>query len=548
MVRLDILAGKDIRMVRTIVIGGGVSGLSAACHLAAAGSDVHLLERHSMLGGRARVWQQEGFTFDMGPSWYWMPDIYERFFNAFGSSSGEHYELRRLDPSYRVFWEDGRIVDVPASFAALQDLFEQWELGSAAKLVEFMQIAKKTYERGMLSYAFRPSLGLWEFCDFEFLRESLRLGLLRSLRSQVAEFFQHPFLRQLVEFPVLFLGAGADRIPAIYSLMTYADMVLGTWYPMGGMYKVIEGMAHVAESVGVRLNTGCDVSRISVAQHRVVGIELGRGGSSSLLFNEEGSNEEDARAANACATDVVVCAADYHHGDQDLLLPEHRSYSKRYWRKRTLAPSCLLFYLGVKGRVSGLLHHNLFFDESLDEHAFEIYTQPRWPHKPLFYVCAPSKTDPSVAPPDCENLFVLIPVAPGLSEDDELVAKYFAYVLDKIKQWTGEDISNRLLVKRVYAPSEFQRDYRALRGNAYGLANTLLQTAWLKPRLKSKRVKGLYYTGQLTVPGPGVPPCLISGEVVAKVIQEDFGLGNKKLRYNLDVVKKNKLHQTGVSA
>ncbi len=485
---------------KILVIGAGFSGLAAAAHLARAGYEVTVLEKNAKPGGRARVFEADGFTFDMGPSWYWMPDIFEDFFKGFGYSTSDFYELRRLDPSYRIFFSERDVMDVPAGLEAIYGLFEHYEPGSSERLRRFLEEARYKYEVGMREYVEKPGLSVTEFFDGRILASLFRMQMFTSLASQVRRLFRHPHIVKLLEFPVLFLGATPEKTPAMYSLMNYADMALGTWYPMGGMFRIVEAMVKVAAEQGASIVTDAPVKHIRVNDGKVLGVET---------------------EAGFYPADVVVASADYHHVEQTLLDPAHRHYNEKYWQKRVMAPSSLLFYLGVKQRLKNLRHHNLFFDRDFKRHAAEIYEQPSWPSDPLFYVCAPSMTDPAVAPSGCENLFVLIPVAPGLEDSEEVREQYFDMVMQRLESLTGQPVRSHIVFKRSYAHRNFIEDYNAFRGNAYGLANTLRQTAFLKPKMKSPKVKGLYYTGQLTTPGPGVPPSLISGKVVARLVAHD---------------------------
>lgn len=487
---------------RIVVIGAGFSGLAASCYLAKAGFEVTLVEKNETPGGRARVFMQDGFVFDMGPSWYWMPDIFESFFAYFGKSAGDYYRLTRLDPSYQIFFGENDLLEVPADMQALESMFEDLEPGSTPHLRAFLREAEYKYKTGMGVFVRKPSHSIWEFVDRRVLASFFRLDMFSSVAQHVRKRFKNPKLQQMLEFPVLFLGATPQRTPALYSLMNYADLQLGTWYPMGGMYRIIEAMTQLAESLGVRILTG----------QEVVAVET-RGNAAKSVHTKQGLSIE---------TDAVVGAADYHHVDSALLPTEQRNYNEKYWETRTMAPSCLIWYLGVDKKLSGLKHHNLFFDEDFARHAKEIYDSPQWPSRPLFYVCAPSVTDPEVAPAGSENLFVLMPVAPGLEDSEAIRERYFELIMERLERLSGQVIRPHLVFKRSYAHSDFINDYHAFKGNAYGLANTLMQTAFLKPALKNRRIKNLWYTGQLTVPGPGVPPALISGEVVAREISRYF--------------------------
>ncbi len=480
---------------KVAVIGGGFAGLSAASHLAKAGCSVTLLEKNSTLGGRARKFETQGFTFDMGPSWYWMPDVFQKYFESFGSSPADHYDLIRLDPSYRIFFSKEEIIDIPAGYEELLELFENLESGAAGKLEKFLKEAEIKYKVGIQDLVYKPGLSLAEYLDHRVISGVFNLHLFQDVASYVRRHFKHPSLVQMLEFPVLFLGAMPSETPALYTLMNYADIKLGTWYPQGGMNNIIKGMESVAKSLGVEFLLNSEISAIEVINDTAVSVE---------------------RQGEKLQIDAAIAAADYHHVETSLLPEGYRNYSERYWQSRVMAPSSLIFYLGIDKKLQGLLHHNLFFDQSFSKHAEEIYKNPQWPSNPLFYVCCPSITDDSVAPANCENLFILIPVAPGLEDSKEIRDQYFQLVMERLESLTGQSIKEHILVEKSYAHKNFIEDYHSFKGNAYGLANTLKQTAILKPSLKNKRVSNLFYAGQLTVPGPGVPPSIISGEVAAK--------------------------------
>lgn len=477
-----------------VVIGAGFAGLSAACYLAQKGCNVTVLEKNEMAGGRARTFSEQGFLFDMGPSWYWMPDVFDKFFGDFGKKTSDYYDLVRLDPSYQVFFSEKEVVKIPANMQELEQLFEHYEKGSSLQLRAFLQQAEYKYQVGINKLVYYPSRSITEFIDVKLLVDMVRMNIFQSFAKHARQFFKNPQLLKLVEFPIIFLGATAESTPALYSLMNYADMSLGTWYPQGGMHKIVEGMVSLAKELGVTF-------RFSEA---VTGFDI------------QGKNVKSVKTAqNTYTADAVVGAADYHHIDQQLLPEKYRNYSPEYWDKRTMAPSCLLYYVGVNKRLKNLLHHNLFFDEDFTVHAHEIYEQPKFPSKPLFYVSVPSQTDSSVAPEGHENLFLLIPTAPNLKDTPDIKAHYYHVIMDRLERLTGQSIRDAVVYKRAYAHSNFIADYNSFKGNAYGLANTLRQTAILKPTLKNNQLNNLFFAGQLTVPGPGVPPSLISGKVVA---------------------------------
>lgn len=455
---------------------------------------VTVFEKLPTPGGRARQLKEAGFTFDMGPSWYWMPDVFERYFAQFGKKVEDYYTLERLDPSYRVYWSDGA-ADIPADYQAFRNLLESWEPGAALKLDKFLEEAHYKYEVGIQKLVFKPGLSLTEFIDWQVVKGVFRLDIFNSIQKHIHKYFKHPKIRQLLEFPVLFLGALPENTPALYSLMNYADIVGGTWYPKGGMYSVVEGMYQLALELGVEFRFNEAVKHIQI-----------RGDEAYQIHTEKDIYEVDA----------IVGGADYHFIENNLLPQPYRSYSKEYWEKRLMAPSCLLYYVGLNKRLSKCLHHMLFFDVPFEKHAAEIYTQPAWPTEPLFYVSAASKTDAGVAPEGCENLVFLIPVAAGLRSDTaELRTDYLDRILTRFEEHMGESVKDAIVFQKSFAYSDFVKDYNSFKGNAYGLANTLMQTAIFRPACRSKKVSNLFYAGQLTVPGPGVPPSLISGEVVA---------------------------------
>jgi phytoene desaturase len=483
---------------KVIVIGAGFSGLSTATELASKGYDVTILEKNEQAGGRARVFQEKGFTFDMGPSWYWMPDIFDNYFERFGKKTSDYYTLKRLDPSYSVILSDKEVVDMPADYNDLRSLFESIEPGAANALDRFLEQAAYKYKVGIQEFVWKPSVKITEFLSLRLLVDAVRMDVFSSFYTHVRKFFKSSTLLKLMEFPILFLGAISQNTPAMYSLMNYAEIKLGTWYPMGGMHKIVKGMVDLAISKGVNIQYHSEVTGFAIEGGSVKGVKTAQG---------------------VMEADAVVASADYHHVET-LLGDAHRNYTEAYWDKRVMAPSSMLFYLGINKRIPRLKHHNLFFDRDFVVHSHEIYTEPTWPSDPLFYASAPSVTDPSVAPEGCENLFLLIPVAPNLEDTDAVREHYFDQLMDRLEAYCGVSIRDSIVYKRSYAHQDFMGDYHAFKGNAYGLANTLLQTAILKPSLKNNKLENMFYTGQLTVPGPGVPPSLISGIVVAKEVDK----------------------------
>jgi len=487
---------------KAVIIGAGFSGLSAATTLASHNHDVTVIEKNSTPGGRARKFEADGFTFDMGPSWYWMPDVFESYFNRFGSQVSDFYTLKHLNPSYRIYFGKDDFVSLPGSVDGMVDLFESMETGSGSQLKKFLKEAEYKYHVGMTQFVYNPSYSIMDYMSPKLAFAGMRMHMFTSFYSYIRRFFKNPRLLQILEFPVLFLGGTARNTPAMYSLMNYGDIALGTWYPMGGMHKIIEGMVKLAESKGVKFEYNQAAMGFDFSNGKVTGVRS---------------------AEKTFKTDAVIASADYHHVEQQLLPEAFRQYSGDYWDSRVLSPSALIYYIGVGKKLKNMEHHNLFFDQDFDPHAETIYKNPSWPENPSFYVCCVTATDESQAPAGHENLFVLVPVAPGIEDTQETRDRYYTLLMDRMEHITGETIRDHVVYNKSYAHNDFERDYNAYKGNAYGLANTLRQTAFLKPSLRSKKLENLFYAGQLTVPGPGVPPALISGQVAADEIARIYG-------------------------
>ena len=489
------------------IIGSGFSSLSAACYLAQQGYHVEVFEKNDYLGGRARQLKRDGFTFDMGPTFYWMPDVFETFFQAFGKQVEDYYPLHKLSPAYRVYFEDKAFINIGDNLQDILKTFEQYEKGSSKRLMQFLRDAESNYSLAIQNLVYQPGEHVFEIINQKTISK-LHL-FIKTIRQDVRKVVQHPFLRQILEFPVLFLGAKPKDTPAFYNFMNYADFVLGTWHPQGGMYTVVEAMVKLGESLGVRYHLNSEVNKISVSnQNKANGIYVN----------------------NAYVpADIVLSGADYAH--TETLLPiELRQYFDSYWKKKTFAPSALLFYVGFNQSIPEVEHHTLFFDTDFEIHSKEIYDTKEWPSDPLFYASFPSKTDHTLAPEHKEAGIFLIPLATGLKDTPELRQTYFDMICSRLSHVTNIDIKSAVLFKESFCVNDFIKDYNSYGGNAYGLANTLFQTHVLRPKLKSKRVDNLFFTGQLTVPGPGVPPALISGKVVSQLISKYHPTNIKTLR------------------
>jgi phytoene desaturase len=480
-------------MAKISVIGAGFSGFSTACYLAKAGYDVTIYEKNESIGGRARQLKIDGFTFDMGPSWYWMPDVMERFFNDFGKKASDYFELKRLDPGYEVYFGENDSIKISSDIDKIAEAFEQEEPGSSKFLRKFLKDSEYNYNAAMSHVVYKPGKSPLELVTWATIK---RLNqFVNSLSHIVRKNIKSKKLTQILEFPVLFLGAKPEKTPAFYCLMNHADMGLGTWYIEGGFFKLVKAMASLAKSLGVKVETNSAIEKILIENNKAT----------ALVVNSK-----------TIVTDFIVSGADYRH--TELLIDKaYRNYSEKYWQSRTMAPSALLFYVGFDKQVENVSHHTLFFDTDFKEHAEKIYDEPGWPEKPLFYASFTSKTDTNAAPKGKENAVFLIPLAPGIKDDEETREKYFNQILNRMEIMIKQKLSNAVIFKKSYCVSDFENDYNAFKGNAYGLANTLLQTGFLKPKLESKKVRNLLYTGQLTVPGPGVPPTIISGKISAQL-------------------------------
>lgn len=480
------------------IIGSGFSSLSAACYLAQQGHQVMVFEKNNTIGGRARQFKKDGFTFDMGPSWYWMPDVFERFFADFGKKTTDYYELIKLSPAYRVYFGINEFIAIADNLDEIVQEFEKIESGSGKVLREFIAQAKSNYDIAIKDLVYRPGVSPLELITLETTK---KLGqFFGNISRDIRRKFKNERLIQILEFPVLFLGAKPSDTPSFYSFMNYADFGLGTWHPKTGMFDVVRAMENLARELGVQFFVNSNIEKIIVEDKTA----------KAIVTNGE---RIDA--------DLVLSGADYHH-TETLMDKDHRAYSEKYWDSRVFAPSSLLFYVGFDKKLENISHHALFFDTDFVQHTKDIYDEPKWPKEPLFYANFPSVTDKTAAPEGMESGFFLIPLAPGINDTEELREEYFKKIIDRFEAVTQQSIKKNIIFKESFCKNDFVEQYNSYKGNAYGMANTLLQTAFLRPKLKSKKVRNLYFTGQLTVPGPGVPPALISGKLVSELIDKQF--------------------------
>lgn len=486
-------------MKKTIsIIGSGFSSLAASCYLAKQGYDVTIYEKNASIGGRARQLKSNGFTFDMGPSWYWMPDVFENFFSDFDKKTSDYYQLIKLNPAYRVYFGVNEFMTITDNLDEIAATFESIEKGSGKKLVDYISKAKSNYDIAIKKLVYRPGVSALELITLETTQKLSQF--FGTVSKDIRKKFKDQRLIQILEFPVLFLGAKPSKTPSFYNFMNYADFGLGTWHPKTGMYDVVRGIESLAKGLGVTIQTNSNIDKIIVKNNIATG----------LIINDE-----------IITADIILSGADYQH-TETLLDKEHRAYSDSYWESRVFAPSSLLFYIGFDKKIQNISHHALFFDVDFNQHAMDIYDEPKWPEAPLFYANFPSVTDTTAAPEGMESGFFLVPLAPGIEDTEALREEYFEKIITRFETITQQSIKNNIIFKKSFCKNDFIEDYNAYKGNAYGMANTLLQTAFLRPKLKSKKVKNLYFTGQLTVPGPGVPPALISGKLVSELINKSF--------------------------
>ena len=485
-------------MKKITIIGSGFSALAASCYLAKDGFDVTILEKNNTVGGRARQLVKDGFTFDIGPTWYWMPDVFEKFFADFDKKPSDYYDLDKLNPAYEVYFDQEDSIKIPDNLTEILSIFEKEETGSANHLEAFLDNAKHNYDVAIKDLVYRPGISITELITPVTIKKANQF--FSSIRTTVRKKIKNSRLQQIMEFPVLFLGAKPSNTPSFYSFMNYADFGLGTWHPKGGMYEVVKAMVTLAVELGVKIETHQNVEKIKV---------------------ENGVVKSVVSNGITIESDIVLSGADYHH-TETLLDEKYRGYSEKYWNSKIFAPSSLLFYVGFDKKIDNVSHHTLFFDTEFDVHAKDIYDNPKWPEKPLFYASFPSKTDATVAPKGTEAGIFLIPIAPGIEDTPEIREKYFQNIISRFETLTNQNVSKNIIFRESFCVNDFVNDYNSYKGNAYGLANILTQTAFLRPKIISKKVQNLFFTGQLTVPGPGVPPSIISGKIVSDLIRKQL--------------------------
>jgi phytoene desaturase len=486
---------------RIVVIGAGLSGLSSAALLAKRGFAVTVIDKQSTPGGVARSFSDNGFTFDRGPSWYLMPEVFERFFAEFGKKSSDYYRLIALDPSYKVFYGAHDWLTIRRDRGYTYRLFDGLEEGGGRKIEAYLQDAQYKYETAMTDFLYREYRSLFDFFNKKTMVGGVKLNLFQSLDKHIRRSFTHEKIHKILGYNVVFIGCSPFKSPALYSLMSHVDITQGVFYPEGGISRLAEAIYRVATDHGAEFIFGEEVKAITIAQGKATAVETDK---------------------QAIGADGVLAAVDYHHAEQDLLPPAYRRYSPSYWRKRVLAPSALLIYLGLNKKIPGLEHHNLFLSERWERHFAAIFDRPAWPDDPSYYIGCSSKTDPTVAPRDGENLFILVPIAPGLDDNEDIRERLFESIISHLEGLLGMRIADAVVVKHVAAQGDFERVYNLYKGTAMGLAHTLFQSALFRPSHRSKRVSNLYFSSHYTHPGIGMPMVIISSHITADIIGRDF--------------------------
>jgi len=482
---------------KAIVVGAGFGGLAAAGLLARDGYKVNVIEKNEQVGGRASVWKKDGFTFDMGPSWYLMPDVFEKFFAEFNKKPEDYMDLVRLDPSYRVFFSEDEYVDISADMKKNYELFEKLEPGAKEKMEEYLKLSEYEYEIAMKDFIYKDYKHFTDFLKPKLIVEGTKLHMFEKLDTFALRYFKSEKIRKILEYTIVFLGGSPYDSPALYSLMSHVDFNMGVWFPKGGMAKLAEAMYKLAKEQGATFIFNEPVEKVIVENGKTTGVK---------------TNKKTYKA------DIVVVNADYAWADMNLLEKKHRSYSDRYWEKRKIAPSAYLLFLGLDKKIKNFEHHNLYFHPKWVDHFDDIFKDPKWPKDFSYYVSCITKTDPKTAPKGGENVFVLIPVAPGLKDDEKTREKYYDITIKHMEKLAGENLRDHVIVKRIFAHNDFSSRYNAYKGTALGLAHTLKQTAVFRPKHTSKKVKNLYFTGHYNHPGIGVPMVIISSQILNDII------------------------------
>ena len=485
---------------KVVIVGAGFGGLAAAALLAKEHWDVLVLEKNEHIGGRARVWKEQGFSFDMGPTWYLMPEVFEDYFSLFSKKREDYYSLQLLNPSYRVFFGDGEQVNITPDLEETVRTFERFEAGGGRKLRKYLEQAAYKYDIIMKEFLYREYKSIFSLFNKRILLDGMRLSIFRNLDGLVSQQFSDHRAKKIIEYPMVFLGNSPWNAPALYSILSHVDLNLGAWYPYGGMGSVVDSLRQLGEGLGVQIETSKHVQKIET---------------------ENGMVRRVVTSDDEYKCDVLLMNADYPYVEMELLEPVYRSYTAKYWENKVYAPSMFIVYLGLNKKIDALAHHNFYFADPWKDHFTSIFDTPSWPENPSYYVHCPTKTDTTVAPADHENVFILVPVATGLDDSDYRRQQFCERTVHHLERLTGEDIRDSVVVKKIFSHRDYEESYHAYQGTSSGLANTLLQTAFFRPAYRSRKVKNLYYTGHYTHPGVGVPMAFISSKIVSDRINRE---------------------------
>lgn len=486
-----------------LVIGGGIAGLASAALLAKDGYSVTVLEKNKRVGGRANLLQKKGFRFDMGPSWYLMPDVFDRFFAEFDSKPSDFFSLTKVNPQYRIFFADGSHVDISTSLKKNLKTFEKIEKGSSQRFLAYLAEAEKKYEIAINSVLYRNVDSWLGFFNWELIKHGRDLHVFETMDSYVKRFFKTEKMQQIIQYTLVFLGGSPSTVPALYSLMTHVDFNMGAFYPEGGFYAVVGALKKVGASQGVKYITNAEVTAITTESGQITSVT---------------AQEREFTA------DYIISNADLAHTESLFSDSSYRMYDESYWKSRIFSPSAFLIFLGVKGSIPELDHHSIMFGKDWITHFEQIFSKPEWPQFPSLYINKPSATDTTVAPKGHENLMVLVPIAPGLEETPAWKEAYAQFILSYIEESIGINLKKRIVLQEIFSVSDFASMYNSYNGNALGgLAHTLRQTGLFRPNNTHRKLRNLFFAGAGTVPGIGVPPALISGSLVRDRVRKATG-------------------------
>ena len=487
-------------MKTAAIIGGGISGLATAALLAKHGYSVTLYEKNEMVGGRAMIFKQDGFTFDMGPSWYHMPEVFERYFNLFDKKPTDFYDLIKLDPQYKVFFSPNDCIEIEGNLEKNLELFERIEKGAKDTMKNYLSACKIQYEAANKAILYK-NFDTWaDIFQTDLIKEAKKMYVFKNLEDHLNTYFKSKKIKNILKIPVVFIGQNPKTAPAFLSLFSHIDLTIGVHYPMHGIYAFIDALVTLCKLYNVTIKCNEEVKKITCTKSKATTIVTNQG---------------------EFPVDTVVSGADYAHTETNLLDKEYQSYPSSYWESKEIAPSAFIMYLGVNKKIPHLFHHNYIIPADLDTQLSEQFKGNSLPNDPLIYISCPSKTDNSVAPANSENIFVTIAIPTTIELSNELKRTYADNIIAKIEEYTQTKFKEDIVVEKIFTIDDFKTTFNAWRGTSIGLSQSLMQSAILRPHHRSSKVKNIYFTGQYTHPGIGMPMCLISAELVVNLIIND---------------------------